>query len=152
MKDLEEIFRVQQDFESLFVDFQRIRQGDSHYLDEAAGYLAMALAKEAFEFRDEFNWKLLGKNKLHNRDKQIEEAIDCFVFSINLLLILGADAEECLEIYRHKTKINWERQLEAGNEEAISRYSERAKSGDLEMYFMPSVSVSLDARLLPERD
>lgn len=150
MSDLEDIFRVQREFESLFVDFERIQQGDLEYLDDTADYLSTSLAREAFEFRDEFNWKQHSGRKFHNRDKQIGEAMDCFIFSVNQLLILGVTPQECFENYLLKNTINWERQLREGNQNAINKLSERTKSGDLEVYGLSSVSVSFNAGLLSE--
>lgn len=133
MNKLEEALLLQKEFESLFVNFERIEQGDSEYLDKVADYLSTALAKEAFEFRDEFNWKMLAKLRLHNRDKQIEEAIDCFTFSLNLLLILGLDADQVFEWYKIKNVINWERQADAGNQIAIDWLTSRSKHSNMEM-------------------
>jgi len=113
-KSLEEVFKAQQEFENLFVDFERLEQGDSKYLDEIADYLSTALAREAFEFRDEFNWKVNTRTKLHVRDKQLEEAIDCFTFSVNLLLILGVHAEQAIEWYFLKRSINIDKAIREG--------------------------------------
>jgi len=118
---LQDIFDKQQEFESLFVDFPRIQGGDHAYLDETADYLSTALAREAFEFRDEFNWKVSKAPRPHNRDKQIEEAVDCFIFSINQLLILGLTCEEAMEWVETKIRMNWDRQVKEGNVKAINR-------------------------------
>lgn len=129
--NLRDVFNTQKEFESLFVDFERLE--DPEYLDSIADYLSTALAKEAFEFRDEFNWKISKRRRLHNRDKQVEEAVDCFTFAINLFLILGVTPEEALESFYLKNKINWDRQIDEGNQKAIARISERTKSTDMEM-------------------
>lgn|SRR5574337_701723 len=126
MDQLNQIFEEQKRFESLFVDFDLLEKPE--YLDSVADYLSTSLAREAFEFRDEFNWKQhLNRIKPHNRDKQVEEAIDCFIFSINLLLILGVTAEEATELFFLKNSINWDRQADEGNQRAIARIAERAK-------------------------
>lgn len=125
MTSLRDILEAQKEFESLFVEFDKL--SDPLYLDDTADYLATSLAEEAFEFRREFNWKKhINRRKLHNRDKQLEEAIDCFTFSLNLLLVLGLTAEEVSELYFLKNKINWDKQVDEGNPKAIARIAERA--------------------------
>lgn len=118
---LETIWSRQADFESLFVDLQRAQE-DSAYLDHTADYLSTSLAREAFEFKDEFNWKEHAAVKPHDRKAQVEEAMDCFIFSIDQLLILGVTAEEAFSAYCHKNLKNWDRQVDRGNAKAIDSY------------------------------
>jgi len=125
---LGEIFKVQKEFEALFVDFKKVSE-DPQYLDKIADYLSTGLAREAFEYRDEFNWKVSKRARPHNRDKQIEEAVDCFIFSVNMLLILGIEADEATEWILTKIRMNWDRQVAEGNPIAV----ERVKSANMEM-------------------
>ena len=133
MTAFSDVVAAQKEFESLFVDFERIESGDTEYLDSVADYFAKCLTKESMEFLDEFNWKQhVSAKKLHNYDKQVGEAIDCFTFSLNMLLILGLDAAQIQEYYFLKNHINWDRQVDEGR--ATHQQAETAKSRYLEVH------------------
>ena len=128
MNSFEDVVKAQTEFESLFYDFNRLHEQE--YLDHSIDYLTTSLAREAFELKDEINWKQHGRTKPVNMDKAREEAIDCLTFSLDTCILLGMDASDIIEWYFLKNRINWDRQVEQGRvtkeqaEEIKSRYME----------------------------
>lgn len=134
MLSFHDVYAAQVEFEGLFYCFNMLNKRPEE-LDKAADYLSTSLAREAFEFKDEFNWKQHVRKKNLNLDKAIEEAIDCFTFTLDLFHILGMTADEIIEWYFLKNRMNWDKQIEAGK--VTSEQAEIAKSKYMELYGMP---------------
>jgi len=73
--------------------------------------MTYALIDEAVEFIHELNWKPWKGKHLINYEKLKEELIDILHFWLTLAVELNLTAEDIVEIYTAKNKVNVNRQL-----------------------------------------
>jgi len=133
MLSFHDVYAAQVEFEGLFFRFDTLNQAPDE-MDAAADYLSTSLAREAFEFKEEFNWKQHIRRKPINVDKAKEEAIDCFTFALDQFHILGMTADEVVEWFFLKNRINWDRQVDAGK--VTAEQAEVAKSKYMDLHGM----------------
>lgn len=72
----------------------------------------LALEDELHEALQEVGWKPWAKSKHVNRDAYISELVDAFHFLMNLMLVVDCSADEFLDKYFEKRKVNQKRQAE----------------------------------------
>lgn len=72
----------------------------------------LALEDELHELLAETGWKPWASSRHVNREAYIGELVDAFHFMMNLMLIVDCDADEFLNRYFEKRKINIKRQAE----------------------------------------
>lgn len=82
------------------------------------GYFVMEEVMEMFrEMPFHKSWKDysgMTKEEIRTQEtKMKEEAIDALHFLINILISLGMDEEEVLEMYKDKNKLNYQRQSDS---------------------------------------
>jgi len=70
----------------------------------------LALTDELHETLKEVGWKPWATSRHINRDAYVSELVDAFHFFMNLMIVVDCDAEEILERYQEKRKINAARQ------------------------------------------
>tara|TARA_R110000796_G_scaffold39383_4_gene98278 strand:+ start:8527 stop:8955 length:429 start_codon:yes stop_codon:yes gene_type:complete len=72
----------------------------------------LALEDELHEALAETGWKPWATSKHVNRAAYIAELVDAFHFLMNLMLVVDCSADEFLQKYAEKRKINVQRQVE----------------------------------------
>lgn len=72
----------------------------------------LALEDELHEALQEVGWKPWAKSKHVNRDAYISELVDAFHFLMNLMLVVDCSADEFLDKYFDKRKVNQKRQAD----------------------------------------
>lgn len=72
----------------------------------------LALEDELHEALQEVGWKPWAKSKHVNRDAYVSELVDAFHFLMNLMLVVDCSADEFLDKYFEKRKVNQKRQAE----------------------------------------
>lgn len=83
--------------------------------DERADWIrwnVLALQDELHEALQETGWKPWATSRHVNRAAYISELVDAFHFFMNLMLVVDCSAEEFLDKYAEKRKINVQRQAE----------------------------------------
>lgn len=82
-----------------------------------------ALSQETSELIDSVPWKWWAKYQNYDRQNARVEIVDMFHFLISLAQVVGMSADDVVDIYMQKNKVNFERQ-ESG-------YSEKDESDNL---------------------
>lgn len=72
----------------------------------------LALEDELHEALAETGWKPWAKSKHVNRDAFVGELVDAFHFFMNLMLVVDCSAEELLDKYFQKRRVNQQRQAD----------------------------------------
>ena len=99
-------------------NFKEMSQKEkSTYIKEHGYFLIEEVTEMIRELPYHKSWKdysgLSGEEILAQEQLAKEEAIDALHFMINILLSLGMDEKEIIEMYKDKNKLNYERQVDA---------------------------------------
>lgn len=99
-------------------NFKEMSQKEkSTYIKEHGYFLIEEVTEMLRELPYHKSWKdysgLSGEEILAQEQLAKEEAIDALHFMINILLSLGMDEKEIIEMYKDKNKLNYERQVDA---------------------------------------
>lgn len=99
-------------------NFKKMSQKEkSAYIKEHGYFLIEEVTEMLRELPYHKSWKdysgLSGEEILAQEQLAKEEAIDALHFMINILLSLGMDEKEIIEMYKDKNKLNYERQVDA---------------------------------------
>lgn len=103
LKELEEIWKDQKEFNSNFVNYKNL---DSKKRVEHLKEYGLLMIDEIMELIRETNWKGHRKDKVHTIDSNIlEESIDIFKYWLSIMVLMGYSPEDFIEEYQRKSSV-----------------------------------------------
>lgn len=103
LKELEEIWKDQKQFNSNFVDYEGL-DGEER-VDKTKEYSLM-MVDEIMEMLRETNWKTHRKDKVYTIESNIkEELIDTFKYWLSIMVLWGFTPEDFIEEYQRKSSV-----------------------------------------------